>query len=796
MITNDIKIILRQLARNKSFSFINFIGLITSLTVCLFIVQFAWFEYSFERFNKNADRTYRLNLYNTSNGIFEGISKGTVSGLAYAMKQSLPGIEAIGRLSSKESAVVYNPDAEIRNLEGRIVFADPPVIDILAVNLRSGDVSKILRTAQSIGISESIATKYFGNTDAVGKLLEIGFPGADIEMVRFMVEGVFEDIPANTNEHFDIILPPRNEQAWNENWAWSNVTTYIRLDNHATPENLKEGLAAIVKQHHRDNTGDKYLLEPIRDIRLHALDGSGRATMVNFFIGLGLIVLLLAWFNYISLSTAKFLESMKEVGVRKLIGASRRQLIVRFLTESFVFNVISLLCAILLFAIIWPLAASYFQLESSISILQIPAAYLFLLAVLLAGVLISGLYPSLFLSSFKPLQSIKGKVNEFTDRSTLRKVLVVTQLTISLVLITAIFAIEKQINFIRNQNLGISLEQTLVIDSPVLTDATTVNKFELFRNEILRMSSVNGVTHASSFPGSEIDWHRADITLNEENAPYRYSSRIISIGNEFLDVFNLTVLTGRGFNYELESDRSTLLINEEASKMFGFANINDALGKVIFIGSRRFEIIGVIRNYHFRSLQHRLQPILYRQDYAPRGPSYAIKIASQDIPTTISGIEKRWKEAYPGNVFSYYFLDERFDQQYSSDKQVGMIVGILTFLAVIVSFLGLFGLSLYTVNRRIREIGIRKVFGASAFSIVSLLSKDYARLVIVGCIIGVPVVYLLIKEWLHVYAYQMPLDISLFLFPVLILVVLTALTVGIKTLQSANLNPVKSLRNE
>ncbi|HYF98106.1 MAG TPA: FtsX-like permease family protein, partial [Coxiellaceae bacterium] len=228
---------------------------------------------------------------------------------------------------------------------------------------------------------------------------------------------------------------------------------------------------------------------------------------------------------------------------------------------------------------------------------------------------------------------------------------------------------------------------------------------------------------------------------------------------------------------------------------FGFTEKNNALGKIIFIGNRRFEVIGVINNYHFRSLQHQLQPILYMQGY-PRNPAYAIKVASKNLTKTIADIEYKWKEAYSDNVCSYYFLDDRFDLQYSSDKQVGMIVGVLTLLAVIVSFLGLFGLSLYTVNRRIKEIGIRKVFGASAFNIVYLLSNDYAKLVIAGCTIGIPVIYHLIKNWLQAYAYQMPLDTTLFLFPLLILVLLTALTVSIKTFRAANINPGNSLRYE
>jgi len=795
MTANNLKMILRQLARNKSFSFINLIGLTTGLTVCLFIIQFVWFEYSFERFNKNADRTYRLNLYNTSNGVFENISNETVSGLAYAMKQTLPGIEAIGRVSSRESAVVYNPDQKKRNLENGIAFGDPSIVDILAINLIAGDRLTILRSIESAAISESIAVKYFGNTAIIGKVIEIGFPGSNIEMIPFKIDGVFKDIPANATERFDIILPPRNDQEWNENWAWSNVSTFVCLDANTNPGSLAEGLAAIVRQYHQDGTGDKYLLEPILNIRLHALNGSGKAALVSFFIVLGVIVLLLAWFNYISLSTARFLESMKEVSIRKLIGASRKQLIVRFLTESLVFNTISLLSAILLFVILWPMAASYFQIPSSTLILQEPMAYFLLLTTLLIGVCMSGLYPAIFLSSFRPLQSMKGKVTQFTDRSTLRKVLVVIQLTISLTLITGIYAIEKQINFIQDQNLGISLEQTLIIDSPILTDATTVNQYEPFKNEILRMSSVTGVTYASSFPGSEIDWHRADITLNEENAVHRYSSRIVSIGTEFIDVFNLSILAGRNFRIETESDKKALLINEEAFKMFGFTELSDAIGKVIFIGNRRFEVIGVVKNYHFRSLQHHLQPILYMEGY-PRNPAYAIKISGDTIANTIADIEKKWKETYPENVFSYYFLDEKFNQQYASAKKVEAIVGVLTFLAVIVSFLGLFGLSLYNVNRRTKEIGVRKVLGATAFNIISLLSKDYATLVVIGCTIGVPIAYQCIVKWLEGYAHQMPLDIPLFLFPILILVLLTALTVTLKTLHSANINPITSLRYE
>lgn len=795
MLTNHLKIILRQLTRNKTFSFVNLTGLITGITVCLFVAQFVWFEWSFERFNVNADRTYRVNLYNTSNGVFDNISAGTVSGLAYAMKQTLPGIEAIGRLSSKTKAVVANKEHLIENLESEIVYADPTIITILGIDLIKGDRLKVLNTPQSIVISKSMALKYFGNTNVLGERLEMGFNGSSIEFKLFQIDGIFNDIPSNSHQHFNFILPTENEQTWNENWAWSNVSTYVRLQKDMSPQNLRTGLAQIVRQHHQDDTGDKYLLEPITEIRLHALDGSGRATMVNFFIILGGVILLLAWFNYISLSTARFLERMKEVGVRKLVGASRKQLIIQLLTETFFFNFISFSLALLIFIISWKWVGYYIQINAPATLLTEPWAFAIMVIFVITGTLFSGLYPSLLLSSYKPLQSIKGTINDFADRSTLRKALVVLQLSISVVLISAIFALKGQIDFMRNQNLGISIEQTLIVEEPLLTDATKVQDFETFRNEILQIPTVTGITHASSFPGSEIEWHRTDITLGKEDADFRFNSRIISIGADFLDVFGLSLVAGRNFYSEFERDKQSVLINEESCKMFGFKNYEESLNKLIYIGERKFEIIGVVKNYHFRSFQYQMQPILYRRG-SGQNSNYAIKINPENIAATVSDIEAKWKKAHVGNVFNYYFLDDKFETQYANEQQLGAVIGGLTLLAVIISCLGLFGLSLYSVNRRTKEIGIRKVLGASVINVVFLLSRDFVKLVIIGGIMGVPFAYQGSKIWLERYAYQMPVDISVFVLPLGIVTLLTLITISFQTMTAARANPVDSIKYE
>ena len=795
MADTHINFVFRLMGKHKSFSFINFTGLITGITVCLFIAQFVWFERSFENFNKNANRTYRVNLYNTHNGVFDNISAETVSGLAYEIKENIPAVESIGRVSYNNIGVTVNTERQIRDIENEIVFADPSIIEILGLELMNGSDVQGLEKPQSAAITESVALKYFGHNNVIGEILEIGFSGNTIETKPYQIQCVFKDIPANSNRHFNIILPTENEQAWNENWAWSNVQTFLVLPPHTKQANLTDGFNKIVTKHHQDGKGDKYLLEPITDIRLYALDGSGRSTLINFFIILGIIILLLAWFNYMNLSTARFFERMREVGVRKMMGASRWNLINQFLTETFVLNVLSFSIALILFIISRPLITIAFQINIPASLLNEPQAFFIMFGFIVTSTLVSGFYPSLYLSSFNPLLTVKGKLSNFYDHSKLRKVLVVIQLSMSFILISAIFAIEHQLDFMQNHNLGIDIEQTIIIDPPILTDASSIEKFEVFKNEILKMPTINGVTYATSFPGAEINWHRTDIKLGDVNNEYRFDSRIISMGTDFFNVFDLPIITGRNINSENESDAKSMLINEEACKMFGFSNTTDALNKLVFVGSRRFEVIGVVKNYHFQSLQYRIQPVLFIQG-SPRNPGYAIKFNHENYQETLSAIETNWKEAYAGNVFKYHFLDDKFETQYAAEKQTGTLVSALTLIAIFISCLGLFGLSIYNVSRRTKEIGIRKVLGASETSVVFLLSKDFIKLIIIGILIGIPIIYKGVYLWLEHYSYKMDINASLFILPIIIITLLSMITIGFQTLKASKVNPVISIRNE
>ncbi len=795
MIKNNMKLMIRQVARNKTYSLVNILGLTIGIFASLLIAQFVLFEWSFERYNKNADKTYRVNLYNTSNGVFTGISPGTVSGLGYVLQRSFPGIEAVARLSSRVTGIVASDDHSVTHMETEIVYADASILDLLAIDLLEGQKYSVLKTPQSILISESAARKYFGDTMVSGKTLQFGFNNGSVLPTPYQIGGVFRDIPANALQHFHFILPPASDAAWNENWAWSNVSTYVRLSENVDPASLEHAMLQIVRDHHQDSAGDRYLLEPITRIRLYALDGSGRATFLGFLVLLGIIILLLAWFNYINLSTARFFERMKVVGIRKLIGATRAGLVVQFLSECLFFNVISFACAALVFFLSWPLVTQFLGYPIPLTFFKDPMTIVFAVCFILTSTLFAGLYPSMFLSSFRPIQVLKGRLTGFADRSTIRKAMVVVQLSVSILLITAVLAIQRQIGFMREQKLGISIDQTLIIEEPLLTDAASVNRYETFRNDVLQLPGVRGVTYASSFPGAEIDWHRTDITLGQENADYRYDSRIIAIGTEFLDMFGIRLVTGRNFDPAIESDKKAMLISEAAAKMFGFGNYGDALGKVVFIGNRQFEVIGVVNNYHYRSLQNQIQPLLYMQGY-PRGPRYAIKISPGDFTKTIPAIESIWKVAYAGNIFNYYFLDDHFDRQYASERQTGTIVSALTLLAIFISASGLFGLTLYSVNRRTREIGIRKILGATVSNVVLLLSRDFIRLMVIGGFLAIPLAYFIMKWWLDAYAYRMPLNAWLFIIPFVATTLLMWITITFQTATAARSNPVDSMRYE
>jgi putative ABC transport system permease protein len=790
---HNFRFIGRQMVRNKLFTAINITGLTLGIAVALFVVQFALFEYSFENFNANADRTFRVNLYNTSNGVFDGIDASTVPALGYAITESSPGIESIARLGYRTRTVMSTASRQFTDSE-EVVFADPAIAEVLSLEFVAG--KKLSEQAPGgVIISESVALKYFGRIDVVGETIDLGFNNNSLERQSHTVMGVFKDIPLQAHQRFDLLMSPNNVASWNENWSWSEVSTYVVLLPGVNPKRLDAGLAEIVKEHHLDSKGDRYLLEPIRDIRLHALNGTGRATLVNFLLLLGAVILALAWFNYVNLTTARFFERLKEIGVRKIVGAARLQLIWQVLTESYVFQMISCCCAVGLFYMTWPTVASLLGQEIPTTLFNEPVSWIILLSLLFCGAVTAGIYPALFLSSFHPFAALKGLVGKSTGQATVRKTLMVVQLSAAAILVTAVLAIQRQLNYMRKQTLGISIDQMLIIDGPLMHDATSIQRFEPFKLAVSSLPGVQGVTYASSFPGNEIDWHRTDIKLREEEAVHRYDSRIISIGTDFIHVFQLPLLAGRNLDPSNENDNKAMLLSASAVRMFGFGSMDESLGEIVFIGSRRFEVIGVVDDYHYRSLQYAIEPILYIQGY-PRNPAYAIKVPTERLPELLPIIEGLWTDAYSGNVFTYNFLDDRFNEQYLNDRRVSSLIGMFTIMAAFISGAGLFGLSLYAVGRRKKEVAIRKVLGASVVRLTALLSGDAIRLMLLSALLATPLSYYGVARWLEGYAHKMEPDFMLFLAPLFLVFTLVLLAIAFQTIAAARRSPVEGMRYE
>jgi Predicted ABC-type transport system involved in lysophospholipase L1 biosynthesis, permease component len=378
------------------------------------------------------------------------------------------------------------------------------------------------------------------------------------------------------------------------------------------------------------------------------------------------------------------------------------------------------------------------------------------------------------------------------SRANIRKALVSIQLTISIVLVAAVFAVNHQLQFIRHANLGLNLDNTLLINGPVMSDNTYVEKFEPFKSELMSLAGIEGVTYASSFPGKEINWHRSDITITSQK-DLVFDSRVVSIGTEFLDFFAIPLLTGRNFNDGLNVDQKSMLLNEEASRMFGFEAPEQAIGEIISMGPRNFEIIGVIKNYHFRSFKHALQPMLFMKGY-PRAPTYAVKFKPDEIIHLIPKIEEIWKSVYGDNVFSYEFLDENFEKEYASEALLQKIIRVLTSFALLIAFAGMCGLSVYSVNQRIREIAIRRVFGASTARILAHLTTDYLVSVASGITIGLAISSLLLNRWLEYYAYKMDVNWMFYAWPGLIVSPLIAMAVGLQYLVSFRKKSIATLR--
>ncbi|MBX2840326.1 MAG: ABC transporter permease [Flammeovirgaceae bacterium] len=809
MIRNYLKIAFRTLFKNKIFSTINILGLAIGMSSCLLILQYVNYELSYDTFHDNAERIYRIRYDNWQNERKSFECAAAVPAVGPELKNNFPEVEEFTRLFPISGVITYvDPQGNQVNFrEEKMQYASPSTFDVFSYDLLIGDAKTALVEPNKLVISESAAKKYFKGEDAMGKIVSL----AAWSQEEFEVSGVMADLPENSHIKFDFLLSYETLNNLSENgsetsWGWYDFNTYVLL---------KDGVDYLAFQEKWDNHLEKvrgedwekynfkqaFILQPLLDIHLYSdllqesePEEQGDGNVVYFLIIIALFTLIIAWVNYVNLSTSRAVDRANEVGVRKTLGAYRLQLIRQFLFESAILNIAAIILAIIMVS----LALPYFQ-----ELTGKPVSFLFfmqswfwlaLAAMFLIGALLSGFYPAIVLSGFQPVTVLKGKLSTSSKGVFLRKSLVVFQFGASVLLIAGTIAVYQQINFMLNQDLGFDIDQTLVIRGPQVIDSTYQNKLQVFKNEMIRESGIKHISASSNVPGDEIYWTRGIRRL--QGGP-ESSTTIYNVGMDYdyLDAFDIEVLAGRNFSKDVESDKEGFILNESTAMLLQFKNLQDAIQKRVAVGGDTGIVIGVIADYHQMSLKNTTTPIVYRLSEGSNS-FFSIKIQTGKVNEVMEKIGTEWLTFFPGNPFEFFFLDDFFNKQYKAEERFGQVFSIFSILAIFIACLGLFGLSAFTAQQKTKEIGVRKVFGSSILHILFLLSKEFVVLILIAILIATPITYLLMDFWLNSFPYRIDINLLLFLLAGGIVVVISLFTVSYQTIKAALANPIDSLRYE
>jgi len=801
MIRNYLKIAFRSILRNKVFTFINVTGLALGIAASLLILQYVNYELSYEDFNPKASQVYRLKTERYDKGELSTEWASGVVSIGHMLTNDIPEITRFARLTST-GGVISRGDIKFK--EDRIYFANSDVFSIFGVNVIDGNPENALDELRTIAISETTAKKYFGKTDVVGETLMYN------EQASVEVTAVFEDIPDNSHFKFDILgswatASQGREEQMNTVWYWDGYFNYIEVAEGTDPEVLAKKIEEAVEANWGDAMREaehwiEFPLQPMKDIHLYSnfigeaeVNGDGDSVYALLFISF--FIILIAWVNYINLATAKSMERAREVGVRKVLGSLRGQLIRQFLTESFLIN---LLAVVLAFAIVVLVLPGFSQLADqplSLALFTQQGFWLGLVALFLVGTFLSGLYPAFVLSSFQPVQTLKGAKYASAGGTWLRKGLVVFQFIASVALMIGTYTVYEQISYMRNQDLGVDIDRTMVIKGPSVTDSTYTEKLTAFTEVMKLNASVENVVMSTGVPGREVGWNAGGI--RREGAPDSDGKqyRVLGLGYDFVETFDMEIIAGRSFNKDFGDEESKILFSRAASKDFGFATPEEALNTRINFWGRVYTIVGVVEDYHHTSLKEDYDKLLFRMIPNADG-FYSVKYNGASTQQVIKLAEEQWATFFPGNPFEYFFLDDRFNEQYAADQRFGSVFTIFSGLAIFVACLGLFGLAAFMATKRTKEIGIRKVLGASVPGILKLLSMDFLKLIIVAVLLAIPLTYYGMDLWLNTFAFRIELYWYIFLVPAVLVMLIALATVSFQTSRAARANPVESLRYE
>jgi putative ABC transport system permease protein len=803
MFRNYLIIAKRVLLNKFVFTILNISGLAIGIAASALIFHYITFEESFDSYHLNSENIYRLTYGRTASDGSDVEFASACPVIGPLLKDNFPEIERFARLAVREATFSYE---ENKFIEKKIYYAEQEIFNILKFDIIDGNITNALTEPNNIVISKSVANKYFGEENPIGKRLKLN------KVEDYQVVAVYNDIPENSHLKPGILVAFPNLAKWRgeeylDSWGHTGAFTYLILKPDADPRELEKQFIKFTEtqigemlQHYEMVM--YFNLQPIKDIHLksHLLqeqEVNGDEKAVNFLYIIGIFILVIAWVNYINLTTSRSMERAREVGVRKVIGAGRRSLIKQFYTESAIINFIGLFLALVLIELLKPSFSNLTGVPLDYKFWSQQWFILFVSGTYLIGTFVTGMYPVFALSSFKPVQVLKGKLVTATRGISLRKVLVVFQLMISIVLITGTFAVFSQLKFMQNQNLGFDIEQTLVVNMPKAFDSTIVQRKETFKQEIAKLTGINGVAFSTEVPGRKIWWDNGGIFKVGQDATSGKNYMIMGVDDKLIDLYRMDFINGRNFSKEFPTDKEAVIVNETAVKWLEFESPEDALNKQINYWGNIYTIIGVLKDYRHESPKALPEPQIFR--YLPnenRFGCFSIKYEKQTINKNLVKIEKMWNELFSGNPFNYFFLDVYYNEQFKADRKFGHVFGIFSFLAIFITCLGLFGLSLYTANLKTKEIGIRKVLGARVLNILINISKEYLYLILVALIIAVPVLIWGINLWLNNFVTKMTITFLLFIIPIILVFIITMLSVSAHTIRAAKLNPVETLKYE
>ncbi|HTK20775.1 MAG TPA: ABC transporter permease [Mucilaginibacter sp.] len=808
MIKNYLKSALRNIQKHPFISFVNISGLTIGLTCCLLILLYIINERNYDRFNANTDNIYRVTRIFYSDDGAESLHTGSVAPpFGPLLKNAFPDIQKVTRLLPKSGTTVQYGGKLLDEKEG--FFADENLFDFFTVPVVQGDPHQALLQPFSVMLTEELAKKYFGTADPMNKTIKL-----DGNKHEYKVTGIYKSFPANSHLHPQMLLSfntLKDTSVYGESLLTTKYNhnaffTYLLLPKNYNITTIEKQLPDFLDKYvilsHRGtmktHQATALTFQKLADIHLHShldreIEENGDIKRVYIFSAVALFVLLIACINYMNLSTARSVLRAREMGVRKVLGAQRKSIIVQFLSESVLITLISLTMALFLTSISLSFVNKLSNLGLSFSgLLQWPFVLMVLAIPFILG-LISGIYPALFMSSFVPVKVLKGVIKVGSNHISFRKVLVVVQFSISIMLIIATTVVYQQLQYVQAKALGFNKDHVLTMTF----DIALMKQYETFKADLLKNPSIKVVGRSTYVPSERV-LSASDASIIQNGLMQRVKIELMFINTDydFLKTYDMPVIAGRNFSHDFPTDTNSYLLNETAVKALGWKNPENAIGKIIKYGDIQGKVVGIVKDSNFESLHQNIIPLLFALPSFNYYPKISVKVDGHNVQSAINTLADTWHKYLPESPFEYTFLDERFDQLYKSEQQQGQLFTIFSCIAILIACLGLFGLSAFTISQRFKEIGIRKVLGATVSQIVSELSKDFLKLVLIAAVIAFPIARYSMNKWLLDFAYRINISWWVFAIAGVAALLIAFATISFQSVKAALTNPIKSLRSE